>query len=229
MASIIILADHAERLSSLTNACNRREVDVTLDTASIESFQPSGDSSLLGCEVVILDHNEPVQSCYRVVEEIRAANERARILVTGIPAASAPERIELIFGYLEHGAAGYLTVDRTEYLSAAIDALVSGGAWIEPEMTSELVERTIALRETLAMIRPHRYGAGQPEVLTRRQSEVLELLAEGKTNQEIAEELFISVGTVKNHVHRILDALQAASRDQAAEYYQYLQSPSPAA
>ncbi len=61
----------------------------------------------------------------------------------------------------------------------AIEELLRGGAWIEPAMTTELVQRTIALREALATIKPHTYGAGQPDVLTRRQNEVLELLAGG--------------------------------------------------
>jgi DNA-binding NarL/FixJ family response regulator len=59
--------------------------------------------------------------------------------------------------------------------------------------------------------------------LTARELEVLELIAKEKTNQEIAEHLVIEVGTVKNHVHSILDKLKVSSRGEAASYLAFIE------
>jgi DNA-binding NarL/FixJ family response regulator len=229
MVNVLILADHTERIRSISSACGVRDADIQLYTAEIDRFDPAVDAAALNCDIVILDHGAPLERRIRLVQEIRELNENARFLVTGIPQVTETQRTDLIFSYVEQGVAGYLGEEVLEQLELAIEELLRGGAWIEPAMTTELVQRTIALREALAMIKPHTYGAGQPDVLTRRQNEVLELLAGGLTNRQIAEELYISIGTVKNHVHRILDVLQASSRDQAAEYFQYLHAPAVAA
>lgn len=229
MANIVILADQPERISRISAASSRRNVDAVLHTVGVEGFDPTTETALNDCKIVILDHDEPSGERVRLVEAIRAHKNDARILITNIPYGERSSHADLIFEYLEHGAAGYVTDDQSYQLPAAIAEVSRGGAWIEPAMTTELVERTVALRDALATIKPHTFGSGQPEVLTRRQTEVLELLAEGMTNRQIADQLFISVGTVKNHVHRILDVLQASSRDQAAAYFQYLQAPVAAA
>jgi DNA-binding NarL/FixJ family response regulator len=61
-----------------------------------------------------------------------------------------------------------------------------------------------------------------PTGLTGRELEVLELIGRGRTNQQIAEELVIEVGTVKNHVHNILDKLNVSSRGEAAAYLAFI-------
>jgi len=229
MSSMFILADQAGRLSTLLTHCNSREDDALLYTARLEHFEPAAEPHLQFCEIVILDHGAATASRAQLVEQIREVNEAARVLVTGIPDQVDARRTELIFEYLEYGAAGYVTEAAMDQLPEAIDEIARGGAWIEPAMTTELVQRTIALRDALTTIKPHSVAAGQPDVLTRRQTEVLELLAAGLTNRQIADALYISVGTVKNHVHRILDVLQASSRDQAAEYYHFLHTPASSA
>jgi DNA-binding NarL/FixJ family response regulator len=229
MSKIFILADDAERLSALAGRCNRRGVDAEVHLASIDGLEPTQDLDLRRSEIVILDHGDANVARAQLVDQIRKNNEPTRVLVTGIPDQPTPWRTELIFDYLEFGAAGYVTERNLYQLGAALDEVARGGAWIEPSMTTELVQRTIALRQALVAIKPQTFGAGQPDVLTRRQTEVLELLAAGQTNREIAETLYISVGTVKNHVHHILDALQASSRDQAAEYFHFMQAAAPVA
>ncbi len=228
MANIVILADTSERQSSIAAACMRPGVDAVLYTSTAASFDPSTESALAGCEIVVIDHSESGSEQLQLVDSIRSAHPDARILVSGIPDQRNSDHTDLVFEYLEHGASGYVTKSQAHQLSMAVETVAGGGAWIEPRLTTELVERTVALRDALASMKPHTFGSGQPDLLTRRQIEVLELLAAGKTNREIADALFISIGTVKNHVHRILDTLQASSRDEAAGYYQFLQEPAAA-
>jgi DNA-binding NarL/FixJ family response regulator len=228
MMKLFILADHSERIREVSRICGSAGVDITLHSAAIERFDP-GTPTLWDCDAIVLDHGAPVSQRMQLVEALREAHAGARVLVTNIPRIGETDRTELIFKYLEHGAAGYVGTDAPEQVAQALAEIVAGGAWIEPALTAALVQRTVALRASLATLNPHTFGSGQPDALTRRQIEVLELLAAGMTNREIADELYISVGTVKNHVHRILDVLEASTRNQAAEYYQFFQAPTVAA
>ena len=230
MANVLILADRNGRVDRINRALSGWDADALLSSGSTAQWKIVGDASPGACDVVILDHTEPIEPGLLAISEIRNAESTAKLIVTGIPALEEGARRDLIFQYLEQGAAGYIAEDRLETdLVPAIQQVLSGGAWIEPEMQAELIDRTVALHDALAMLRPYSAASGQAEALTRRQHEVLELLAAGYTNKEIADELYISVGTVKNHVHRILDILRATSREQAAQYYQFLQEPSAAA
>lgn len=229
MMNVFVLAQSAQRIKTLSHSCGVQGVDMLIHSADLTQFDPSTEPELQTCRVVLLDHGEGIEQRTDVIERLLEVNEDLKILVTGIPRLPDAERNELIFGYLDYGATGYVGADVEDQLADAMLEVSRGGAWIEPGLTAELVQRTVALRESLAAIKPHSFGFGQPEVLTPRQNQVLELLAAGMSNREIADELFISIGTVKNHVHRILEVLQASSREKAAEYYHFLQSPAAAA
>jgi RNA polymerase sigma factor (sigma-70 family) len=101
---------------------------------------------------------------------------------------------------------GFLLKDApAEELIRTIRRVAAGETFIQPEIASR------TLRE---LLRPE---SSPLEPLSEREREVLVLLAQGASNKEIAERLFISEGTVKNHVSNILGKLQAENRTQAAE------------
>jgi len=227
VAHILVLADREARINRIKHACDGWDDDVTLSTASVDQSSMLDAAALRACDMAILDHADPIEPRLQAVKHLRAMNDSLRVIVTGIPGDGMPERTETIFAYLEAGAAGYVCDDQLESkLAHVVQEVRRGGTWIEPEMTIELIQRTVALHDALEMMKPYSAVSGQADMLTRRQQEVLELLAAGLTNKEIADQLYISVGTVKNHVHRILDVLRASSREQAAQYYQFLQAPS---
>lgn len=120
------------------------------------------------------------------------------------------DRDEHVYGALKAGARGFLLKDAdTELLVQAIEAAAAGDALVAPAITARLLA-------TFAAAEP-RGAAPQPvDPLTEREEEVLIEVARGRTNTEIAEDLFISTSTVKTHVARLMAKLQARNRVEVA-------------
>ena len=116
------------------------------------------------------------------------------------------DRDDYVYQGVRSGALGYLLKDApANRLIETIRRVHAGEVFIQPEIASR------ALRE---MMRP---TAATTEPLSEREREVLLLLAQGASNKDMAEKLFITEGTVKNHVSNILAKLQAENRTQAAD------------
>lgn len=138
------------------------------------------------------------------ISTLAGAEISPKIIVMGVP-----ESEEIILQYIEAGAAGYvLRDDSADDLVEKIRAVARGEAGISSHIVAALMERVAELKrlcddttndETLSS-------------LTAREREVLTLLEQGLTNQEIANQLVIEVGTVKNHVHSVLKKLNLDSR-----------------
>lgn len=115
---------------------------------------------------------------------------------------------EKVYPALEAGATSYmLKTSKASDIANAVRATYSGQPVLEPEVTGKMMMK-MRQKPTAA---PH-------EELTEREMEVLLLMTEGKTNQEIADELFIALKTVKTHVSNILSKLQVQDRTQAVIY-----------
>lgn len=114
---------------------------------------------------------------------------------------------EKVYPAIEAGAAGYLLKTSTAHeIAEAIRATQRGERVLEPEVTTKMMDR-------LTNRTPILHGD-----LTNREQEVLLLIAEGKSNQEIADSLFITLKTVKTHVSNILSKLEVEDRTQATIY-----------
>jgi NarL family two-component system response regulator LiaR len=115
---------------------------------------------------------------------------------------------EKVYPALEAGATSYmLKTSKASEIANAVRVTYSGQPVLEPEVTGKMMMK---MRQKNHQF-PH-------EELTDRELEVLKLLAEGKTNQDIADELFIALKTVKTHVSNILSKLQVQDRTQAVIY-----------
>lgn len=113
-----------------------------------------------------------------------------------------------VYPAIEAGATSYLLkTSKASDIAGAIRATYQGHSVLEPEVTEKVM---------LRMKKGH--AAAPHEELTHREMEVLLLVARGKTNQEIADELFISLKTVKVHVSNILSKLEVQDRTQAVIY-----------
>lgn len=114
---------------------------------------------------------------------------------------------EKVYPAIQAGASGYLLKTSTaREIADAIRATKRGERVLEPEVTTKIVQQATKPRKELH------------EDLTKREQEVLLLISEGKSNQEIADQLFITLKTVKTHVSNILAKLEVEDRTQAAIY-----------
>jgi DNA-binding NarL/FixJ family response regulator len=115
---------------------------------------------------------------------------------------------------LRAGARGFLTKDASaEEIGHAIDAVVHGEAAIDPAVQHHVVNAVATTPVT-----PSSSGPALPDGLTRREVEVLALIAEGLANAEIAERLFIGEATVKSHINHIFNKAGVRDRAQAVTY-----------
>ena len=164
-------------------------------------------------DLVVMDVNMPGSSGVDGVTAIRGAG-----LAIPIVMLTVSEEDDDLFESIKAGANGYLLKNiRPEDLFDNLRGVMRGEAPIAPAVASKLLEalRTGGLPGR-GMAAP---TAGPDDVaLTRRESEILQLVANGLSNKEIANELTITEGTVKNHVHNALEKLHLTNRVQAAAY-----------
>jgi NarL family two-component system response regulator LiaR len=115
---------------------------------------------------------------------------------------------EKVYPALEAGATSYmLKTSKADEIANAVRATYHGQSVLEPEVTGKMM---VKMRQKKQLL-PH-------EELTSREMEILMLMAEGKTNQDIADELYIALKTVKTHVSNILSKLNVQDRTQAVIY-----------
>ena len=173
-------------------------------------------------DVVVMDVNMPVAGGVEGVRAIRAAGYATKIVMLTIS-----EDDDDLFDAIRAGANGYLLKNiRPEVLFDDLRGVVRGEAPIAPGIANKLLD---ALRDAPARPSPAVPREGEA-ALTRREMEILQLVAGGLSNKEIAAQLVITEGTVKNHVHNALEKLHLSNRTQAAAYTvaQGLVPPPPA-
>jgi DNA-binding NarL/FixJ family response regulator len=127
------------------------------------------------------------------------------------------EREDYLLAALDAGASGFLLKNaRPEHLADGIRAIAAGEALLAPELTRAVIERAVA-RDRAHSASPAPLGV-IPEQLTEREVEVLRLMAEGLSNDEIAEALVVGRATVKTHVSNVLMKLSLRDRVQAVAF-----------
>jgi DNA-binding NarL/FixJ family response regulator len=153
-------------------------------------------------EVVLMDIRMPELDGIAATEELLAAAPEAKVVIL-----TTFEEDEYIHGALRAGASGFL-LKRTspEELTAAVHRVAAGEALLSPSVTRRVIDQMVA--------RPAPRTGDDPRLaeLTPREREVLELIARGLSNREIAAELVVEETTVKTHVKRVLTKLGVRDR-----------------
>ncbi|MBN3891595.1 MAG: response regulator transcription factor [Nostoc sp. JL31] len=178
----------------------------------VAQFQP---------DVILLDIRMPIMDGVAATKQIQKRFAKTKILVL-----TTFDDDEYVSAALKNGAMGYLLKDTpSEELAVAIRAVHKGYTQLGPGIVKKLLTQF----SHVAPIQSPPVPSTLAE-LTPREKEVLRLIATGASNREIAQELYISEGTVKNHVTNILNRLNLRDRTQAAiwanTYLSYLNEPS---
>jgi NarL family two-component system response regulator LiaR len=166
-----------------------------------DGLEAVAEARRLQPQVILMDLKLPRLDGVEAIREILAEQPNVGIVV--LTGADADEQV---LSAVEAGALGYLakTAERESFLQA-IARVARGELWLPPRLT----------RKLLSHLKP-RPSIGPEEPLTSRETSVLNLLAKGRTNQQIASELCIAEATVRTHVSHILDKLGASNRVEAA-------------
>ena len=166
-------------------------------------------------DVVIMDINMPQMNGVEATRELIEKYPNTKVIILSIH-----DDENYVTHALKTGASGYLLKEMdADALIEAVRVVADGGSYLHPKVTHNLVNEYRKLAAGVA-----RGGGGYVQtveirrplhLLTRRECEVLQMLADGKSNRGIGESLFISEKTVKNHVSNILQKMNVNDRTQA--------------
>jgi len=202
--SVLIVDDH-----EMVRRGARGYLDAQ-DDIEVVGEASSGDEAVdlvreLVPDVILMDLIMPGMDGVESTRRIRDLSPRSKIVIL-----TSYHEDQHIFPALQAGAVSYLLKDvKAAGLVEAIRRAARGEATLDPQVAERVIRE---------------FRGGGPETrsfftdLTEREFEVLKLIAQGHPNQEIADLLYVSVGTIKGHVSNILSKLQLADRTQAAVY-----------
>jgi DNA-binding NarL/FixJ family response regulator len=163
----------------------------------------------LAPDVVLMDVRMPRVSGIEATARLAEVLPTCRIIMLTVS-----DEEDDLYQAIKAGATGYLLKEISiEEVADAVRAVVQGQTLISPSMASKLIAEFASLSK-----RASERGAAPAPRLTDRELEVLKLVAQGHTNREIADQLFIAENTVKNHVRNILEKLHLHSRMEAVLY-----------
>ena len=209
--TLLIVDDHEVVRQGLASMLDRRPgFQVVAEAGTVAEamdlarrFQP---------ELVVMDVRLPDGSGVEACRDIRAEFPATRVVML----TSYPDE-EAVIAAIIAGASGYLLKQiRARDLVAALEAVGRGESLLDPAVTGKVLER---MRRIAASDQPDELSA-----LTAQERKILALVAEGKTNKEIAAEVYLSDKTVKNYVSSILSKLNLERRAQAAAFVAKLDS-----
>jgi DNA-binding NarL/FixJ family response regulator len=204
MIKILIVDDQRlirEGLASLLKA--NKEFEVIGDASNGQEAIRQAD--LLRPDVILMDVRMPIMDGITATKLILENHPLIRILIL-----TTFNDNEYVAGAMRAGASGYLLKDDTEVLYQAIKTAHSGVFQFSKEIAQTIIEQ-------LKSIKKDKTNSQKKKIvnqLTSREKEVVELVAKGATNKEVAEELMISENTVKNHISNILSRLALRDRVQ---------------
>jgi DNA-binding NarL/FixJ family response regulator len=198
----VLLADDEPLIRTGLAMMLKNEPDIDVVGEASDGEEAVGAVIRTQPDVAVLDIRMPIVDGIEATARIRATTG-TRVLVL-----TTYNLDETVYAALRAGAAGFLLKDAAPAeLVAAIKAVAAGHGWLAPAVARTLIYKFAA--------QPCPVPTGNLQVLTNREREVLGLIAQGRSNDEIAGQLVISRGTVKTHVNRLLVKLGVRDRSQA--------------
>ncbi len=216
MTRIMLVDDHDVVREGLRALLSRREgFDIVAQAATVA--EAVAEATRAQPDVIVMDVRLPDGSGIEACREIRDGRPDTRVIML---TSYADE--DAVFASILAGAAGYvLKQTRGSALADAIAAVARGESLLDSSVTQKVLERVRREREP----RPD----DPLSKLSDQERKIIALIAEGKTNKEIAEEIFLSDKTVKNYVSSILNKLNLRRRSEAAAFIARHDQPPPSA
>ncbi len=184
--------------------------------AAVERLHQAGSTP----DVILMDIRMPRMDGIAATKAIKERWDGSRIVIL-----TTFDDIELIRAGLAAGALGYLLKDVTaEQLASTVRAAANGEALLQPDIASKVFSNLLSTSTSKSASTSAKFANASNnsmayiESLTEREHEILTLVANGASNRQIGELLFITEGTVKNHMSNILSKLGLRDRTQAALY-----------
>jgi DNA-binding NarL/FixJ family response regulator len=212
---IRVLIVHETRLiSDLKATVLRNEPDIEVIGCAATAEDALASIKKFACDIVLVSVTLPNDGAFVLTRAATKLQNPVKILITGLTESKA-----VILRCIEEGVAGYVNTDESlTDLVRKIRCVSQGEFLVSPGIAAALISRISELKKMVTELNGfkdmnpnHLYAE-----LTERECEVLDLIEQGASNQEIAGSLCIELGTVKNHVHNILDKLDVRTRKHAA-------------
>ena len=167
-------------------------------------------------DVALVSVSLPGDGALKLTRAIVDITPNTKVLALGLA-----DDTDDVLKYIEAGASGYILKDSSLLdLIEIVRSTQKGEAQVSAKMAAAMVERLSSLAK---MFSTSGTNFTDDVHLTPREREVLECIGQGFTNQEIASTLLVELGTVKNHVHSILEKLNVSNRDEAASYLAFME------
>ena len=205
MSISVLLADDQAMVRTGFRMILESEPDIAVVGEAANGEQAADSARRLAPDVVLMDIQMPGADGIEATRRITADPElHSRVVIL-----TTFERDEYVFEALQAGASGFLLKNAPpEELLHAVRVVAAGDALLAPSVTRRIIEQ-------FAHPRANPELGARLESLTHRELEVLKLLASGKSNAELAAELFVSEGTIKTHISSLLSKLALRDRVQA--------------
>ncbi len=205
----VLLVNEFRLMSNVVASVLEDEEDITVvgvATTCAEALSQAAEVDLL-----LVSTRLPDNGALHLTQTVMERELPVKVLILGM----VDSELEIL-QYVEAGAVGYvLQDDSVDKLLRSIRAAANNEALVSPDIAAALMGRVNELSQMFAQTTAK---TGRNVEFTPREEEILALIDRGYTNRDIADELFIEVGTVKNHVHNILEKLNVSSRHEAAAY-----------
>jgi DNA-binding NarL/FixJ family response regulator len=207
----VLLADDDALLRAGVSVVLGTTDDILVVGEAADGVQAVERCRSLEPDVVLMDVRMPGIDGIEATRRIVGAGLATRVLVL-----TTFQHDEYVWGALRAGASGFLLKrSPPERLIDAVRTVADGDALLDPAMTRHLIQHFVSCDAAGSALRGQAPQRRQLAELTPRESQVLRLVAEGYTNQEIAELLVIAESTAKTHVKRVLAKIGARDRAQA--------------